>query len=163
MSSVVADSGPLIGLARIGRLNLLRKLFGTAAIPPQVFQELKLSSDRPGTKAILKAIDSGWIKLEKIKNPDKSRRLPLLIDAGEADAILLALEQNARVLIIDDKRGRRTAKNLKLPLLGTGGVLIAAKRAGHLENVTSVLNDLANEGYHISPSLSKRIIELAGE
>ena len=163
MSSVVADSGPLIGLARIGRLNLLRKLFGTAAIPPQVFQELKLSSDRPGTKAILKAIDSGWIKLEKIKNPDKSRRLPLLVDAGEADAILLALEQNARMLIIDDKRGRKTAKNLKLPILGIGGVLIAAKRAGHLKEVTSVLNDLTKAGYHISLSLSKRIIELAGD
>ena len=163
MSSVVADSGPLIGLARIGRLNLLRKLFGAVAIPPQVFQELKLSSERPGTKAILKAIDSGWIKLEKIKDPYKSRRLPLLVDAGEADAILLALEQNARVLIIDDKRGRRTAKNLKLPLLGIGGVLIAAKKAGYLEKVTSVLNDLADVGYRISPSLSNRIIELAGE
>jgi predicted nucleic acid-binding protein len=160
---VVADAGPLIGLARIGRLNLLRKLFGTIAIPPQVFQELKLSSDRPGTKAILKAIDSGWIKLEEIKNPQKARRLPLLVDAGEADAILLAIEQNARLLIIDDKRGRRTAKNLKLPVSGTGGVLIAAKKAGHLEKVTSVLGDLSKAGYHISPPLSKRIIELAGD
>jgi hypothetical protein len=124
---------------------------------------LKLSSDRPGTKSILKAIDFGWIKLVRIKNPDTSRRLPLLVDAGEADAILLALEQNARVLIIDDKRGRRTAKNLKLPLMGIGGVLIAAKRAGHLEEVTTVLNDLANVGYRISPSLSKRVIERAGE
>lgn len=163
MRSVVADTGPLIGLARIGRLNLLRRLFRTIAIPPQVFHELKLSSDRPGTKPILKAIDSGWIKLEKIKNPAKSRRLPLLVDAGEADAIMLALEQNAPMLIIDDKRGRRTAKNLKLPLLGTGGVLIAAKRVGHLKEVTSVLNDLTKAGYHISPSLSKRIIELAGD
>ena len=163
MRSVVADAGPVIGLARIGRLNLLRKLFGTVAIPPQVFQELKLSSDRPGTKAILEAIDSGWIILEKIKNRDKSRHLPLLVDAGEADAISLAIGQKARVLIIDDKRGRRTAKNLKLPLIGIGGVLIAAKRAGHLEKVTSVLNDLANVGYRISPPLSKRIIELAGD
>jgi predicted nucleic acid-binding protein len=67
------------------------------------------------------------------------------------------------MLIIDDKRGRKTAKNLKLPLLGTGGVLIAAKRAGHLNEVTSVLNDLSKAGYHISPSLSKRIIELADD
>jgi predicted nucleic acid-binding protein len=55
MRPVVADTGPLIGLARISRLNLLKKLFGTVAIPPKVFHELKLSSDRPGTKAILKA------------------------------------------------------------------------------------------------------------
>jgi predicted nucleic acid-binding protein len=124
---VIADAGPLIGLARIGRLNLLRKLVGTVAIPPQVFHELELSSDRPGTMAILEAIDSGWIKLEKIKNPNKLSRLHLLVDAGEADAILLALEQDARMLIIDDKKGRKTAKNIGLPVVGTGGVLIAAK------------------------------------
>ena len=163
MSSVIADAGPLIGLARIGRLNLLRKLFGTIAIPPQVFHELELSSDRPGTKAILEAIDSGWIKLEKIKNPNKLSRLHLLVDAGEADAILLALEQDARMLIIDDKKGRKTAKNIGLPIVGTGGILIAAKRAGHLKEVTSVLNDLAGAGYFISLTLSKRIIELSGD
>jgi predicted nucleic acid-binding protein len=163
MNSVVADAGPLIGLARIGRLNLLRKIFGTITIPRQVFNELKLSSDRPGTKAILKAIDSGWIKLEKVKNSDKLSRLHLLVDAGEAEAILLALERDARVLIIDDRKGRKTAKRLRLRLLGTGGVLVAAKRAGHLKDVTSVLTDLADAGYHLSPNLSKRIIELAGE
>jgi len=163
MNSVVADAGPLIGLARIGRLNILRKLFGTIVIPPQVFHELELSKDRPGTKAILEAIDAGWIKLEKIKKPNKLKRLHLLVDAGEADAILLALEQDSRMLIIDDKKGRKTAKNIGLPIVGTGGILVAAKRAGHLIEVTSVLNDLAGVGYYISPTLSKRIIELAGD
>jgi predicted nucleic acid-binding protein len=163
MSPVVADAGPLIGFARIGRLSLLRKLFGTIIIPPQVLDELKLSSHRPGSKAILQAIDSGWIKLKKIKDPEKSRRLHLLVDAGEADAILLALEQDARMLIIDDKKGRRTAKNFGLRLLGTGGVLIAAKKAGYLKDVTSVLNELSEAGYHFSSTLSKRIIELAGD
>lgn len=76
MRSVVADAGPLIGLARIGRLNLLRKFFGTIAIPPQVFHDLKLSSDQPGTKAILEAIDSGWITI-RYKYPVYRRMNPI--------------------------------------------------------------------------------------
>jgi predicted nucleic acid-binding protein len=90
-------------------------------------------------------------------------RLHLLIDAGEADAILLALEQDARMLIIDDKKGRKSARSLGLRLTGTGAVLIAAKRAGYLKDVTSVLNDLSDAAHHISPALSKRIIELTGD
>jgi predicted nucleic acid-binding protein len=111
----------------------------------------------------MEAIDSGWIMIEKIKNPKKLRHLHLLVDAGEANAILLALERKARMLIIDDKKGRKTAKNLKLAIVGTGGILIAAKRAGYLKEVTPVLDDLAEEGYHISPILSKKITELAGD
>jgi len=71
---------------------------------------------------------------------------------------LAAVEQDARMLIIDDKRKRKTAKNLKLPRLGIGGVLIAAKSAEHLKEVTSVLNDLSRAGSHISPSFPKAII-----
>ena len=74
------------------------------AIPPQVFYELELSNDRPGTKAILEAIDAGWIKLEKIKKPTKLKRLHLLVDAGEADATLRALEHESLMWIMDDKK-----------------------------------------------------------
>lgn len=162
-SLVVADAGPLIGMARIGRLSLLQSLYGSVVIPPRVFEELKISSDRPGAKAISEAIHSGWIKIAELKSPSSSTILRLLLDAGEAEAIQLAMEQKARLLHIDDKKGRKTAKSRGIHVIGTGGVLITAKKARLLVEISPILKELASAGYRLSPALCERIIELADE
>jgi len=66
-------------------------------------------------------------------------------------------------LIIDDRRGREIASRRGIKIIGTGGLLVVAKRMGYLKKVTPVLNDLSRVGYRLSPELCKRIIELAGE
>lgn len=162
-SLVVADAGPLIGMARVGRLSVLKSLFGSVLIPQRVFKELKISSDRPGAKAISEGIHSGWIKIGEIKNQSNSSIQRLLVDSGEAEAIQLAAEQNATLLLIDDRKGRKTAKKRGIHIIGTGGVLIVAKKAGLLAEVSPVLKELASIGYRLSPALCERIIELADE
>ena len=162
-SIIVADAGPLIGMARVGHIALLQSLYKSIIIPPRVLEELKISSDKPGARAVSKAIMDGWIKIVELKRPDDSTVLRLLVDAGEAESIQLALEQNARLLIIDDRKGRKTAKSSGIRIIGTGGILISAKKAGLLEKISPVLNELANVGYRLSPSLCKRIIELSNE
>ena len=107
-SLVVADAGPLIGMARVGRLSVLQSLFGSVLIPQRVFKELKISSDRPGAKAISEGIHSGWIKIGEIKNQSNSSIQRLLVDSGEAEAIQLATEQNATLfLLMIEKDGKR--------------------------------------------------------
>ena len=160
---VVADAGPLIGMARIGHLSLLQNLYNSIIIPPRVFEELKIPSDKPGASAVAKAIKARWIKIVELKRPSDSSTLSLLVDAGEAESIQLALEQNAHLLIIDDRKGRKIAKSRDIRIIGTGGILISAKKAGLLAKVSPVLNELANVGYRLSPGLCKRIIELANE
>ena len=160
---VVADAGPLIGMARIGQLSLLQNIYGSIIIPPKVFEELKIPSDKPGASAVSKAIKARWIKIVELKRPSDSISLRLLVDAGEAESIQLAFEQNAHLLIIDDRKGRKIAKNRDIQIIGTGGILISAKKAGLLVKVSPVLNELANVGYRLSPGLCKRIIELANE
>lgn len=59
---VVADAGPLIGLARVGLLDLLRQLYGKVLIPVQVFEELQTSEDRPGSRALRAAVQEGWLE-----------------------------------------------------------------------------------------------------
>ena len=84
-----------------------------------------------------------------------------MVDSGEAEAIQLATEQNATLLLIDDRKGRKTAKKRGIHIIGTGGVLIVAKKAGLLAEVSPVLKELASIGYRLSPALCERIIELA--
>ena len=105
---VVADGGPLIGLAKTGHLNLLRSLFGAVMIPPAVLDELSITSDREGAACLREAIDAaGWIRTMSIRAPEAVSGLSL--GPGESEAIALALEQKA-ILLIDERRGRIAAR-----------------------------------------------------
>jgi hypothetical protein len=160
---VIADAGPLIGLARVNQLNLLEKLYHQITIAPRVLEELKLSSEKPGATIISAATDAGWLRVSQLKKKENHSILNLLVDAGEAESIQLAIEQNANILIIDDRKGRKIAKSRKVRIIGTGGILIAAKRKGLLDKVAPIINELAAVGYRLSPDLCRRILELADE
>lgn len=143
---VVADAGPLIGLARVNQLDLLQKLYHRITITPRVLQELKLSSEKPGAKVISAAVDAGWIEVYRLKKKDDHSILDLLVDAGEAKSIQSALEQKADILIIDDRKGRKIAERRKVRIIGTRGVLIAAKRKGFLDKVAPIIKEMAAVG-----------------
>jgi predicted nucleic acid-binding protein len=153
----------LIGIARVGHLSILQGIYSSVTIPPRVFEELNTSSNKPGAKVLSEAISASWLQIVELKKPIDSAILRLLIDAGESESIQLALEQNARLLIIDDKKGRKAAKSRGIHVIGTGGILISAKKAGLLNEISQVLNNLAGAGYRLSPDLCNRILELANE
>jgi predicted nucleic acid-binding protein len=92
--------GPLIGIARTGHLFLLKNLYNSISIPSRVFEELKVSSHKPGTMALSEAINAGWIKIVELNKSSDSSILRLLIDAGEAEAIQLALEITGSCILI---------------------------------------------------------------
>ena len=163
MKIVVADAGPLIGISRIGHLTLLQNLYGEILIPVRVREELKLSSNKPGSQIVLEAIQAGWIRCVPIHDKSQVKMLIQAIDAGEAEAIQLATEQKANLLVIDDRNGRKAAKKRKISIIGTGGVLIAAKKMGLLDSIAPVLDALTNVGYRLSPALCEQILKLAGE
>jgi predicted nucleic acid-binding protein len=75
----------------------------------------------------------------------------------------LALEQNANILIIDDRKGRKIAKSRDIRIIGTGGILIAAKKKGMLDKVAPIIDNLSDVGYRLAPVLCQRILELADE
>ncbi|GAK56406.1 hypothetical protein U27_03368 [Candidatus Vecturithrix granuli] len=163
MKIVVADAGPLIGIGRIGHLSFLQRLYGKLLIPARVREELKLSSNRPGSQMVLEAIHAGWITCVPVHDTSQITILGRVIDAGEAEAIQLAVEQKADLLLIDDRKGRKAAQKRGVSVIGTGGVLVAAKKAGLLDAVAPVLNALSLAGYRLSPALCEQILRLAGE
>lgn len=163
MTPIAADAGPLIGLARAGFLDLLPELYGSVEIPPAVAGELRLSEDRPGSRALRRAKTAGWLVERELEHPGRLRDLLVIVDPGEAEAILLALERQSRFLLVDERRARTLARRRGVPVVGVGGVLVAAKERGLVSNVGRVLDRLAEVGYRISSALRTEILNRAGE
>ena len=162
MDMIVSDAGPLIALAKTGLIGILKKLFKTVSIPEAVLAELAICDNKPGAKELKRILENEeWLKVEKIAVPRQSQ-LVLLLDPGEAEAIVLAQKKNT-VLLIDEKRGRKIAVKYKVKIIGTGRILIAAKEKGYINNVTEFLGLLNNAGYRFSQDLLNKIIKLAKE
>jgi len=162
---VVADAGPLLGLARIDRLSVLASLYGSVVVPELVLAELHVDSDRPGARALSAAMAQGKLRQQALSEGSATElaRLVLLLDAGEASAIRLAEQIQCRFLLIDARRGRQIARACGIPVVGLAGVLLAAKRSRLLPSVASTLADLSRKGYRLSDALVSEVLRLAGE
>ena len=149
----VADAGPLIALARVEKLQLLRTLFGDGLIPPAVHREVQTGSGRPGATRIGEALSAGWLRVTPLADDAQAADLVRMVDVGEAEAIALCLERKARLLLIDDAKGRKVARGAGIALVGVAGVLLVAKSRGLLIAVSPVLEELADVGYRLSRQL----------
>ncbi|ASJ08915.1 hypothetical protein A3L11_06625 [Thermococcus siculi] len=158
---VVSDSTPLIHLAKIGRLELLQEFFGEISIPAAVYRECVLEGGNSEDALAIK--NAKWIKVENISDEKLKRALMLELDEGESEAIVLALERNAELILIDDYDGREVARALGLKVVGTIGVLLRAKLLGKIESLMEELERLKATGFWLSEELYERILKEAGE
>jgi len=160
---VVADAGPLMGLARVGRLALLRHLYRHIVIPAAVHTELDVDSRRPGARMLEAAISAAWVTIESPSTVDEVASLARILGPGECEAIVLAGELDARFLLIDDQRGRQIARRRAVPVVGLAGVLLAAKSHGEIVTVRPVLEELSQAGYRLAPRLVTAVLARANE
>lgn len=139
---VVSNTSPVCNLAVIGRLDLLRRKFGKVVIPAAVGRELS-ALDHPGGRASIEAaLQAGWLTVEAVAD---RRLLPVLrsrIDEGEAEAIELARQTHADLLILDDLDARRIAAEESLPYTGLLGLLVEERMAGNLASLESEIRRL---------------------
>ena len=159
-SAVVADAGPLIAFGRIGRLALLHQVLGEILVPQTVVAECVANAEKPGAHAIRQAFRAKL--LVKVADPPPPPLPYPMLGPGESAAIVLALKFDAR-LLIDEKSGRKIATNLGLTVIGSGGVLLAAKKRGAVDAIKPTLDALAESGYHFSDALLVAILKRAGE
>ncbi len=162
---IVADTGTLSALGRAGYLQLLQSLYQEVFIPPAVHAELCLGSGRPGSKQLADAMEQGWLQIREPSDRYTSSlsELVLILDLGEAEAIVLAEEVTCRFLLIDERKGRAVSKRRGVPVSGIAGVLLAAKKGGFVDEVLPIVKNLEEVGYRLSASLIKEIARLAGE
>lgn len=161
---VVSNTSPLSALSIIGRLGLLRAQFGTIRIPNAVWTELSRLEHDSGKQALEQARAEGWIEVHQATNRPMIETLGVTLDAGESEAIAMALEWPADLLIMDESSGRAMARNLKIRITGTLGVLLKAKRDGEIPSLKFEMDRLVQEaGFFVSNRVRNTFVAEAGE
>ncbi len=159
---VVSNTSPIINLAAIGQLELLRHLYGTIIIPHAVYHEVAVKGDKQAGAAEIQTWQ--WFESRLAQDRALVRRLEQQLDAGEAEAIALAIEMRADLLLLDERRGRAIARQLGVTVTGLLGVLLVGKQHGHLVAVKPLLGALTRvAGFWIDEQLYRQVLESAGE
>ena len=149
MPVCVPDTSCLIHLDRIGRLDLLRRLYDDIRIPPAVHDEY---GDAPDSIEVTSAPNSTLVRV-----------LCRTVDAGEAEVLALGTELDTSHVILDDAAARREASDLELTVFGTVGLILRAKEAGHISAVRPLLDALQGSGFWMSDALYQHALHRAGE
>jgi len=164
MPSVVSDTSPLVHLSRLGHLTLLQNLYDQVLIPPAVWREtVEEGRGRAGEAEVRQAVRSGWVEVRAIASGPLVHLLKDGLDDGEAEAIALALESSADLVLLDETQAREKAGVMGLQLTGTLGVLIRARSEGKVETLRPLLDQLRRESFWISDDLYRRVLEAVGE
>lgn len=158
--ATVSNTSPLLNLAIIDRLVLAKSQFGRVLVPPSVVEEFRLEEGRPGSSALREALGEGWITETNVSDNMLARTLRHDLDRGEAEAIALAVEKEANRILLDEREGRRRARQLDLEVTGVLGVLLRAGHEGKIESLPKALDRLEDEaGFWIGDKLREQILE----
>lgn len=164
MPAVVSDTSVLHYLTITRQFNCLPKLFGKIIIPSAVWKEVSRRHELPVHSRVANAIEAGWLKVESAHDRQAVQSLQIFLGAGESEAIILAKEFQPSLLLIDDLDGRTTAFKLKLPVIGTVGVLVRARKLELIPKLKPVLDELINtHRFRLGKSLYATALRDVGE
>jgi len=145
---IVSDTSPICYLLLIDQINVLYHLYKNVIIPQTVANELR-ASESPSVVKSLIAKPPRWLKIQSVKSSKNVK--PEKLDPGEQEAILLAEQLKADLVILDDKAARCIAVERGLKIIGLLGILKDAARAGLLDLETT-------SGFWVAPNLLERLL-----
>ena len=147
---IVSDTSCLILLDKLGRIGLLKSLYGKITVT-------KIVADEFGK------VLPEFVEIENPKNKNYQKILQSFLYPGEASAMALALEKEECLLIIDEFKGRREARQLGLNYTGTLGILIVAKEKGLINSVTEIIKEIGKTDFRIGEKLINEVKRKSGE
>lgn len=158
---VVCNTSHLILLAKIHRLDTLIRLYSELMIPKAVANEIgtKPGKENDQVQALLK---KGTLQLRHVSE-EIIAELPTDLGRGEREAIALAIDSSADLVILDDQQGRLVSRDKNLTITGTVGVLIEAKERGFIPSLRPEMDRLIEAGMWISEVFYHRILKEYGE
>ena len=156
----VVNASPLIVLARINHLFLLQHLAEELVVPAGVAKEIDLGPEDDPARQWLQSYGQELVRAVPAIPP---AIIAWNLGLGETEVLAWAYENPGYEVILDDRAARNCALSLKLPLRGTISVLLLAKRAGHLKEVTPILLQLVQAGFRIDSTIISGAKRLAKE
>jgi uncharacterized protein len=160
--TAVADSSPLIILAKLGCFDLLNRLFARVYISREVHDEVVVAgAGLPGAPEVSEA---GWIEVKAVENAAglHSAQRQYGLGPGETSAILLAKELDASAVLLDDYRARELAKAEGLEILGSVGLLETLYLQNYLTDLRGVFRQLLAHEVYIDKRLLDRRLRALG-
>ncbi len=159
--TVVCDAAVLIGLSKIGKIELLRTIYKEVYIPEAVFAEVvSKGSGKPGVKEIKAA---KWIHKKAVKDKRTVEIIVAELGHGEAEVLVLGKELNADWLVIDDEKARTAAISAGFQIIGLAGILLVAKRLKLIPSIKPLLDELKNKNFRLSNKIYEQILKKARE
>ncbi len=148
---VISNTSCLIALDNIGRLSLLKDIYGKILITQEVAEEFG------------HALPGDWILVVEVANNEYCRILSSFVDRGEASTIALALERPGSLTILDDGKARKLADRLDVNYTGLLGVILKAKKMVIVDSVGAILQELTSAGFRMGKNVEQEVLRLAGE
>ena len=153
----VTNTSPVIALTCLSHLDLLCQLYRAVLVPFAVWNELSAKKNASEPPALL-ALATMQFAPDRPAPPATSH-----LHVGERQAIAVALANPGAFVIIDDGQARKVARGLGVPVIGTVGILLEAKRARIIPQVRPLLTALAQTTFRVSPKLVRAVLKVAGE
>jgi predicted nucleic acid-binding protein len=160
--TIVSNTSPISNLAAIGQLPLLQQIYSRITIPTAVANEIAKVGTIYTQAAAVPTLS--WITIQPVTDTTTVHKLRAELDEGESEAIALAVELDAELLLIDEQLGRKSALEYGLDMTGLLGVLLEAKSQGLISSVKPMMDDLVIQArFRVSQQLYAEVLHLAGE
>lgn len=157
MKVVIADTGVIISLVQIGKLDLIEKVFGEYYIAQAVWEELNHYDNPNFNKLELEKIKS------KVREIHSKNYLSMIMDYGESESSILYEELNADYLLIDDSKARKIAESININCIGTLGLLLIAKEKMLINELKPLFEKFVTTNRYFSKNLLNSILTKIGE
>lgn len=158
---IISNSTPIILLHKIGQLGLLKRLYGEIYITEAVYKEVIIdATDKISSDFILQ---NKWINIVKIKDFNAKRMFATSLHEGEVETMILAMEMNAGLCILDDLLARKYARNFRLDITGTLGILVESKKKGYINEIKIHIDKLKEIGMYMDDKLYYLVLAKAGD
>jgi predicted nucleic acid-binding protein len=148
--TTIVDASTLIGLLNVDKLWVLEQLYSRITITSIIEDEVGVSLPE-------------WVEINNQYNKDTYQSMTLFLEEGEASSIALALKIKECLLVVDERKGRKHAKQLGLKITGLTGIIIKAKKQGYIESGKEILDDLINQGFRLSDKIYRFAIDQMNE